>query len=113
MTPLTPAVHTRENLSILAGLETSVLHWIARRLPASIDSDHLSAIALASMAAAGLSFSAYRYSRIAAAGVVVSLFANWFGDSLDGTVARVREQQRPRYGFYVDHVVDIAGSAML
>jgi phosphatidylglycerophosphate synthase len=46
-------------------------------------------------------------------GVVLSLAANWFGDSLDGTVARVRHQQRPRYGYYVDHIIDVAGSALL
>ena len=45
--------------------------------------------------------------------VVLALAANWFGDSLDGTVARVRQQQRPRYGFYVDHIIDLAGTTML
>ena len=45
--------------------------------------------------------------------VNVCLAVNWFGDSLDGTLARVRQQQRPRYGFYVDHVVDAAGLTML
>ena len=46
-------------------------------------------------------------------GVIVALALNWFGDSLDGTVARVRNQQRPRYGFYVDHIIDLAGTTML
>src|SRR4029079_2127765 len=63
--------------------------------------------------AAGLSFAAYRVSAWAAAGVVVSLIANWLGDSVDGTVARVRNQQRPRYGFYVDHIIDVAGTTFL
>ena len=45
--------------------------------------------------------------------MIAALAANWFGDSLDGTVARVRNQQRPRFGFYVDHVIDVAGTAML
>ena len=45
--------------------------------------------------------------------VNLCLAVNWFGDSLDGTLARVRQQQRPRYGFYVDHVVDAAGAIML
>jgi phosphatidylglycerophosphate synthase len=65
------------------------------------------------MAGAGLSFAAYPLTPWAAGAVVVSLAANWFGDSLDGTVARVRNQQRPRYGFYVDHIIDVAGTAML
>ena len=45
--------------------------------------------------------------------VLVALVANWFGDSLDGTVARVRHHERPRYGFYVDHVIDLAGAVFL
>ena len=65
------------------------------------------------MGCAGLSFAAFRVSDWAALGVVVSLATNWFGDSLDGTVARVRGQQRPRYGFYVDHVIDVAGTTLL
>ena len=45
--------------------------------------------------------------------VIVCMVLNWLGDSLDGTLARVRQQQRPRYGFYVDHIVDIFGSVAL
>jgi phosphatidylglycerophosphate synthase len=65
------------------------------------------------MAIAGLSFALFPVSHWAVAGVLVALAANWFGDSLDGTVARVRNQQRPRYGFYVDHVIDLAGTTFL
>lgn len=111
---MTPAAHSRENLGLVASFEKRTLLWLAARLPYSINSDHLSALGLASMAAAGLSFALFPVSPgIAATGVVLSLAANWFGDSLDGTVARVRLQQRPRYGFYVDHVIDLAGTAML
>src|SRR5262245_38977511 len=113
MTPANAAAHTRENLSVLARSEKQALIWIARRLPGFINSDHLSVLGLAAMAAAGLSFAAYRLSGWAAVGVVASLAANWFGDSLDGTVARVRNQQRPRYGFYVDHIIDVAGTTFL
>jgi phosphatidylglycerophosphate synthase len=109
----THAVHTRENLGVLAGLEKRTLLWMARRLPDRINSDHLSAIGLAAMGVAGVSFAAYRVTPWAGAWVVAALIANWFGDSLDGTVARVRNRQRPRYGFYVDHVIDLAGSTML
>jgi archaetidylinositol phosphate synthase len=45
--------------------------------------------------------------------VIVCLAANWLGDSLDGTLARVRQRQRPRYGFYVDHITDAFGTAFL
>jgi phosphatidylglycerophosphate synthase len=113
MTPLNAGIHTRENLSVLARTEKRLLISIAGRLPFWVTSDHLSALGLTSMAAAGASFAAYPLTKWAALGVVLSLAAHWFGDSLDGTVARVRNQQRPRYGFYVDHLIDVAGSALL
>src|SRR6185369_4737790 len=103
----------RSLTSILAPLEKRTLLWLAARLPLWVNSDHLTALALAAMLLAGLS---YWLARVSAAGlllVVVCLAVNWFGDSLDGTLARVRQHQRPRYGFYVDHVVDAAGAACL
>ena len=107
------AHHVREHSSLLADSERRALVWIAGRLPARINSDHLSGLALLSMLAAGLAFASFRVTPWAALAVVVSLIANWFGDSLDGTLARVRGQERPRYGFYVDHVIDLAGTALL
>jgi phosphatidylglycerophosphate synthase len=106
--------HVRVHKSVLAAAEKRTLIFIAERLPRAVNSDHLSAIGLAAMLGAGVSFAAFRVSPAwAALGVVAFLVANWFGDSLDGTVARVRQQQRPRYGFYVDHVIDLAGSTFL
>src|SRR5260370_31837626 len=102
------AVHLRVENSILDTLERRAIVWIAERLPASINSDHLSVLALVSMVAAGVSFAAIRLTPWAALGVALSLAANWFGDSLDGTLARVRGHQRPRDGFYVDHVLYLA-----
>ena len=113
MGPVTAGVHTRDNSSMTARLEKQLLVWIASRLPRSINSDHLSVLGLSSMALAGISFAALDVTPWAALAVVVALIANWFGDSLDGTLARVRQQQRPRYGFYVDHVIDLAGTTML
>jgi phosphatidylglycerophosphate synthase len=104
----------RDHRSVLARIEKQSLVWMAARLPRFINSDHLSALGLTAMAAAGASFALYpRSAGIAATGVVASLALNWFGDSLDGTLARVRQQQRPRYGYYVDHVIDVAGAALL
>ncbi len=108
-----PGVHVRAQHSLLAGLEKRALVAIAERLPPRITLDHLSVLALAAMMAAGASFAAFRVTRWAAVGVVASLAMNWFGDSLDGTLARVRRQERPRYGFYVDHASDLAGIAIL
>jgi archaetidylinositol phosphate synthase len=108
------ATHIRQHNSILAASEKRVLLWIASRLPRWINSDHLSALGLAAMAGAGGSFYIAQLDPVAGASLVVlCLLLNWFGDSLDGTVARVRDQQRPRYGYYVDHVIDLAGTALL
>jgi phosphatidylglycerophosphate synthase len=105
--------HIRINTGVLAAAEKRTLIWLAERLPRWINSDHLTLLALASMAAAGAAFWAARYWLPALALVVVALAVNWFGDSLDGTVARVRKHERPRYGFYVDHVLDIVGITLL
>ena len=109
----TAASHVRINTSVLASIEKRTLIWIARRLPAWVNSDHLTLLALVAMAGAGASFWAARSWPPALVLVVVSLAVNWFGDSLDGTLARVRRHERPRYGFYVDHVLDIAGASLL
>src|SRR6478609_9556729 len=106
--------HVRQHNSLLAAVEKRALIWIASRLPRWINSDHLSALGLVSMAGAGASFCAAEVDPVAGAILVVlCLLLNWFGDSLDGTVARVRNHQRPRYGYYVDHVIDLAGTAFL
>jgi archaetidylinositol phosphate synthase len=109
----TAAHHIRQHGSLLAAPEKRLLIWIAARLPRFVNSDHLTLLALLAMAAAGLGFAV---SPVFPAGlwvVVVALAVNWFGDSLDGTLARVRRVERPRYGFYVDHVLDIVGITLL
>ena len=111
---MSTAAHVRQHDSVLAAAEKRALIWIARRLPRWVNSDHLSALGLVSMAGAGASFVLAASDPVAGALLVtLCLLLNWFGDSLDGTVARVRDQQRPRYGYYLDHVIDLAGTAML
>src|SRR5882724_6124399 len=103
----------RAHHSALASIEKRALIWIANHLPSFINSDHLTGLGFVSLFCVGLS---YWYSRYSPAGlilVIVFLALNWFGDSLDGTLARVRNQQRPRYGFYVDHVLDACGSVFV
>jgi phosphatidylglycerophosphate synthase len=90
--------------SLLAGVEKRCLVWMAGRMPAAVNSDHLTVLAGAAMFGAGLCY--WSGSPAALAGSIVLLAINWFGDSLDGTLARVRHHERPRYGFYVDHVLD-------
>ncbi len=103
----------RAHLSFLAALEKKCLIWIAERLPRWVTSDQLTALSLVAMLFAGLCYWLARYQREGLLLVIVWLAVNWFGDSLDGTLARVRNQQRPRYGFYVDHVADTFGALFL
>jgi phosphatidylglycerophosphate synthase len=107
------ADHIREHRSLLARSEKQLLIAIARRLPGWVGSDLLTALALVSMGIAGLGYALATWDVRALWISIAAIVLNWFGDSLDGTVARVRGAERPRYGFYVDHVVDIAGAAML
>lgn len=111
--PVQPATHVRMHTSVTAAAEKRLLIWLARRLPPWVTSDHLSLLGLLAMCSAAASFAALRWTPWAATAVVASLIANWFGDSLDGTVARVRRQERPRFGYYVDHVIDLAGTTFL
>ena len=104
---------TRILSSVLAPAERRVLRYLALRMPRRVNSDHLTALALAAMAGAGLSFWLSSVTPVGLWLVTVFLALNWFGDSLDGTLARVRQHQRPRYGYYVDHVVDAAGAMFL
>lgn len=86
---------------------------MAPRMPSWIHSDHLTILGFAGMILAGLSYWASNAHPYLLLLVNVWLAANWFGDSLDGTLARVRNRQRPRYGFYVDHVIDAFGILFL
>jgi phosphatidylglycerophosphate synthase len=97
---------TRVQESFLAALEKKALYWLAERTPSWINSDHLTLLGLAAMAAAGAAYWWSAYNHWALLLVVVCLALNWLGDSLDGTLARFRNCTRPRYGFYIDHIVD-------
>ena len=98
---------------VLAAAEKRCLVWMATRMPARVTADHLTALGALAMVAAGLSYWLARWHPIGLVLVIFWLAVNWFGDSLDGTVARVRQHLRPRYGFYVDHVVDMIGQFCL
>jgi archaetidylinositol phosphate synthase len=106
-------IHVREHTSVLAAAEKRLLVAMARKMPGSIGSDHLTALGALAMVATAAAFAAARLDRQWLLLVPVLLAVNWFGDSLDGTVARVRGHQRPRYGYYLDHVVDLATSTAL
>jgi len=96
-----------------AAPEKRVLLWLAERMPTGIGPDHLTVLGLASQMGAGVGYALAGRNRYALLGVTACLALNWLGDSLDGTLARVRRCQRPRYGFYVDHIVDSFGALAL
>jgi archaetidylinositol phosphate synthase len=104
---------TREQTSVLAPLERAALRGLARRMPARVNSDHLSLLGLVAMFLAGIFYAASGRNPFLLHAVNVCIFLNWFGDSLDGTLARYRDRQRPRYGFYVDHIIDTFGTMFL
>jgi archaetidylinositol phosphate synthase len=104
---------TRVHGSFLAAAEKRALVWMADRMPAWVNSDHLTALGFAAQIATGVCYSLAAFDRRMLLGAIVCLAVNWFGDSLDGTLARVRQQQRPRYGFYVDHIIDSIGAVAM
>jgi phosphatidylglycerophosphate synthase len=109
--PFKDAFRLQESFTVAA--ERKALAWLAARLPARVNSDHLTLLGFVAMFLAGAS---YAFARTHRAGLILAtlfLALNWFGDSLDGTLARLRNRQRPRYGFYVDHMIDTFGGLFL
>jgi phosphatidylglycerophosphate synthase len=100
------ATATRELTFLLAGPERRLLIAIASRLPTAVVSDHLTAIGALGALCTGIAYalSSFDASWLWVASIMLTV--NWFGDSLDGTLARVRRAERPKYGYYLDHIVD-------
>lgn len=103
----------REQSSLLAPIEKRILLWLAHRMPSWVNSDHLTLLGFLAMFMAGVFYWLARWDARSLLVVIFWLAVNWFGDSLDGTLARVRNRQRPRYGFYVDHITDAFGTLFL
>lgn len=109
--PFHPA--QRIHHALTAQLEKLALQWMSERAPAWLTSDQLTALGLAAQIGAGIGYALSRTHRAWLLTVIACIALNWFGDSMDGTLARVRSQQRPRYGFYVDHMVDVLGATAM
>jgi archaetidylinositol phosphate synthase len=103
----------REHKSLTAAAEKKLLVWIAERLPPWINADHLTSLGLLAFLAGGVCYWLCRRDHAWLHAVNACLVFNWLGDSLDGTVARVRQKLRPRYGFYIDHMVDALAALFL
>ena len=113
---MTTAVLTqprRELTSLTAEPERRLLLFLAARVPAVVGPDHLTALGLFAMLAAGAAYALSARWPLLLLAVNALLVLNWLGDSLDGTLARYRQRTRPRYGFYVDHMVDALGATGL
>ena len=113
LTETTFAPAARLQQSFVAAAETRALLWLAHRTPDSINSDHLTLLGFLAQCLAGVCYVLARWNRYALLLGVLFLTLNWLGDSLDGTLARVRNRQRPRYGFYVDHISDSVAALFL
>jgi archaetidylinositol phosphate synthase len=103
----------RQKTFLVARQEARVLEWIARRLPARVTPDHMTALGV--LAALGIA-AAYALSngdRMWLWAASALLVVHWLGDSLDGTLARVRRAERPTYGYYLDHLVDAVATAAI
>lgn len=99
--------------ALTASLERKALRWLAERTPARISPDHLTALGFAAQFLAGASYALARWHKLGLVLATLFIAVNWLGDSLDGSLARHRGRLRPRYGFYVDHMVDTFGAALL
>src|SRR3989440_7252589 len=103
----------REMRFLLAGPEGRILRALAARMPRSIRSNHLTALGMIGAAAAGIAYALTTYHPAWLWASSLMLVINWLGDSLDGTLARVRGTQRPKYGYYLDHVVDAFSTTVI
>lgn len=103
----------REMTFLLAGVEQPVLQWLAHRVPRTIRSNHLTFLGVVGATGAGAAYALTNFSPAWLWVASLMLVLNWVGDSLDGTLARVRGTQRPKYGYYLDHIVDAYSTTVI
>lgn len=104
---------TRIQSSVLNALEHKVLIWLAARQPKWVTSDMLTAVGTAGAFLIGLGYALTSININFLWLSTLGLFVNWYGDSLDGNLARYRRKQRPIYGYYIDHTMDVINEAMM
>jgi phosphatidylglycerophosphate synthase len=105
--------HKRENDILLGFLERPALKWLAAHMPAWVTPDVLTSLGII---ASILIFVSYALTNVSQYFLILASFGfvlNWFGDSLDGTLARYRHIERPRYGFLIDHYVDAISTVLI
>jgi archaetidylinositol phosphate synthase len=105
--------HTRINDTLLGNMEKKALLWLAARMPAWVVPDTLTFLGLLASFIIFLSYSLTFYDKAFLWLASFGFLLNWFGDSLDGTLARYRKIERPRYGFFVDHMIDAVSEVLI
>ncbi len=103
----------RNNHSFLAQSEQKLIRWILPRIPAQTTSLHLTAFGMFGSFAGAVALIGCDWSHLWLPIVALGISINWFGDSLDGALARFRDEERPRFGFLVDHTCDLFSTIML
>jgi phosphatidylglycerophosphate synthase len=103
----------RDKRFLLARPEARVLEWVAKRLPSRVKPDHLTALGVLASAGIAAAYVLSNGDRMWLWAASALLVVHWLGDSLDGTLARVRRSERPRYGYYLDHLVDAFATAAI
>jgi archaetidylinositol phosphate synthase len=103
----------RSKKFLLAVPEARVLDWIARRLPRTVKPDHLTTLGVLASIGIAAAYVLSNGDEVWLWAASALLVVHWLGDSLDGTLARVRKAERPRYGYYLDHLVDAFATAAI
>ena len=111
--PNVPVHHNRINESILASPERRALHWLVKQTPSWVKPDHLTALGVAGAVLALIGFIGVNFSGLCINLIVLGIFLNWLGDSLDGTLARYRDIQRPLFGYFIDHSCDLISQSLI
>src|SRR3712207_5303259 len=107
------ATAPRQMQFLLAGPEKRLLRWVAQRLPRQVMPDHMTALGVLAAIGIAVAYALSNESNPWLWAASAMLVVHWLGDSLDGTLARVRGIERPRYGYYLDHLVDAIATACI
>lgn len=108
-----PVHHVRVNNSFLATHERNALRWLAARTPSAVSPDQLTLLGLVGAFLVLVGFAASRASPWFVSLAILGLFLNWLGDSLDGTLARYRNIERPDFGYFLDHSCDLISQTFI
>jgi len=103
----------RESRSLLAVAERRLIDSILPLIPNRISSDHLTYLGFAGAIVTGISLALLHFAPYLLSVALIGLFINWFGDSFDGSLARYRNVERPRYGFLIDHSLDLVSTTFI